>query len=166
MLYIPKLKELRSHENGRFCKGNIPHNKGKRRDEWMTDKGKEKHNKTLFKKGGLPPNTEFDGAIKLRNYGGKDKYYFIRLKKSKWVLYHRYLWEQTNGEIPKGMLIVFKDRDSTNCTIENLECISMKENLIRNRNRKKAAESMRKTWAIEKMRNDYGLERKTKLQIK
>lgn len=46
--------------------------------------------------------------------------------------YHRYLWEQENGAIPKGYNIFFKDGNRRNCMIENLECISNAELARRN----------------------------------
>ena len=37
-----------------------------------------------------------------------------------------------HGEIPKGLIIVFKDNNPMNCTIENLEAITRIENMRRN----------------------------------
>lgn len=60
------------------------------------------------------------------------KYVYIRECVGKWELYHRHLWRQHFGEIPKGMNVVFKDGNSENCVIENLELIDKRENLKRN----------------------------------
>ena len=45
---------------------------------------------------------------------------------------HILLWKQHNQEIPKGMFVVFKDRNKMNITIENLELIDRAENMRRN----------------------------------
>ncbi|MGP0074877.1 MAG: HNH endonuclease signature motif containing protein [Bryobacteraceae bacterium] len=44
-----------------------------------------------------------------------------------------HVWEQHRGPIPPGHIVVFKDRDRSNCAIENLELISKAENARRNR---------------------------------
>ena len=36
---------------------------------------------------------------------------------------------KANGKIPKGMIVVFKDGNTMNCVIENLELISFSENM-------------------------------------
>lgn len=40
-----------------------------------------------------------------------------------WVLYHKYLWEQQNGPVPKGYTIIFLDNDKKHIDIDNLACI-------------------------------------------
>ncbi len=135
---------------GRFTKNSIPENKG--------TKGVLKKNKTSFKKGHLPFNTKYDGAISIR--GG---YKYIRVSKGKWLLLHRHIWTLENGKIPKKHLIIFKDKNKLNCTIDNLECISMTENRNRNINYKKAALTIKKRWKDEKLRHKYGLKLNTKL---
>ena len=75
------------------------------------------------------------------------------------------VWQDINGEIPEGMIVVFKD-DKLNCDISNLEMITREENLIRNRNRTKAANSMRERWKSERLRFKYGLPQKTRLRVR
>ncbi len=60
-----------------------------------------------------------DGDIAIRTTGGK-KRKFIRIAPCKWMLYSRYVWQQHHGELPKGRLM-FKDGDTLNCDISNLE---------------------------------------------
>jgi hypothetical protein len=50
-----------------------------------------------------------------------------------------------------------------NCQIENLFMLSRAENMRRNQNREKAAQSMKKRYHIEKLRKIYGLKCETKL---
>jgi len=113
----------------RFPKGHTPANKGKK----MSPELKEKIKHTFFQKGHKPHNTKCDGAISIR----KDKrtgiaYKYIRLSEGHWKELHRYNWEKEHGPIPKGFNIVFRDGDSLNCSIENLEIVSNAELMRRN----------------------------------
>lgn len=116
----------------RFVKGHTSWNKGKK---GLPSVGRMKE--TQFKKGVCPPNTLHDGAITIRHQHrdrpGSVPYKYIRLAQGKWQELHRYLWVQAHGPIPKGMCICFKDGDSMNCVLGNLEMISMAENLERKR---------------------------------
>ena len=108
----------------RFPKGNIPQNKGKK----MSSEQYLKSAPTMFKKGLEPTNTKYDGHERI----DKEGYVLIRIQKGKYVSKSRYIWEQVNGPIPKGMVLVFKDKNKLNVHIENLELITNEENMIRN----------------------------------
>jgi hypothetical protein len=112
----------------RYPKGNIPFNKGQK----MPKEVYEKAALTMFKKGNLPTNTLHDGAISIRKDKNGHIYKHIRLSKSKWVLLHRHTWEAVNGEIPHGYNVQFKDGNSMNCDIDNLELVSKGQNMKRN----------------------------------
>ena len=127
---------------GCFKPGGVPFNKGK--------KGHMKANATSFRKGNQPHNTKHDGAESIRVDTTGRQYRYIRLAKAKWVPLHRHLWEQANGPVPAGYIVVFRDGNSLNCELSNLELISRAENVRRNHNRPKAAESMKKRWKIKK----------------
>lgn len=120
-----------NHPGRKFLikKGSIPKNKGKRQAEYMSADAIEKTKATRFAKGHLPHNTRHDYALSDR----KDKtgriYRYIRIGPAKWIPYHRYIWEQSYGEIPKGYNVQFKDRNTLNCTIENLYLISKADQL-------------------------------------
>ncbi|MCW3125246.1 MAG: hypothetical protein JWO03_904 [Bacteroidetes bacterium] len=120
----------------RFPKGHTPENKGKKWTEYLSPEMQARSRATTFKKGNLPQNTLYDGAIRFRHdhpdRGKGRKVYFIRLAKGKWLEMNRYTWEQANGPIPKGMLIAYKDGNSENYALSNLEMITMKENRFRN----------------------------------
>lgn len=111
-------------EKNRLKKGNVPHNKGKK----MPDEAKRKMMATMFKPKHLPHNTKYDGHERI----DKEGYTWIRVKKGKFRLKHRLIWEQANGKIPPNMVIIFKDRNSQHITLENLEMITTKENMLRN----------------------------------
>jgi len=146
----------RDAKTGRFLPGYKPWNNGKK---GVKVGGVE----TQFKPGHLPHNTKFDGCISSR-YHKKEgySYLYIRLSSGMWQLYHRYLYEQHNGTIPGGCIVYFKDGNTMNCAIENLGCMSRAENALRNNNRKKASESLKKTWHRTKLRYKIGLPPRTK----
>lgn len=123
-LRLPK-KEFYEHQKlGRFQKGTISWNKGLR--------GRHFSNSGQFPKGNLPKNTLYDGAITTRVDKMGLPYKWIRLSKSKWIELHRYNWEKKYGKLPKGHCIWFKDGNSLNPVISNLELITRAENLKRN----------------------------------
>jgi hypothetical protein len=43
------------------------------------------------------------------------------------------VWERAHGPIPPGWCLWFRDRNSLNCRLENLECITLAERLARNK---------------------------------
>lgn len=108
---------------GHFVKGHTPPNKGKK---GYCNPGSEKG---WFKKG-YSRNKLPVGSIRVRKgkshrISGDLKEVFIKVAEpNKWRLYSRVLWEQHHGSIPKGMVVAFRDGDTTNVVIENLRLIS------------------------------------------
>ena len=111
-----------------FQKGSVPANKGQK----MSTEVYQKVAKTMFKKGSKPVNTQPIGTIHQRKDTGGKMYLYIKLADSKWQLLNRYTWEQHNGPIPKGMVVVYKDGNYLNNDITNLLMITLKENMARN----------------------------------
>ena len=111
-----------------FQKGQVPPNKGQK----MSKDVYEKVEKTMFKKGNKPMNTQPIGTIHQRKDTGGKMYLYIKLADSKWQLLNRYTWEQHNGPIPKGMVVVYKDGNYMNNDITNLMLLTKKENMARN----------------------------------
>jgi hypothetical protein len=107
-LRLPAAEAKRRKDLTQFKKGHFPFNKGLR--------GLNGPNKTSFKKGDLPKNTKYDGAISVR-YHSRDKknYKWIRLSKSNWMELSRYNWQKEHGKIP------------TNCNVSNLKLITRAE---------------------------------------
>jgi hypothetical protein len=119
-------------EAHQFKKGHIPKNKGKKQVEYMTNEAIERTKATRFKKGHKPHNTKNDGYITIRKCKRGFMYKWIK-KDGIMRPYNVFLWEKHNGDVPKGFNVVFKDKNNLNCTtIENLDCISKKENMARN----------------------------------
>jgi len=110
--------------NSRYSKGHLPVNKGKQMPEAVYEKAKL----TMFKKGNQPHNTKYNGHERI----SKDGYLEMRIDKGKYVLKHRHVWEQSNGKISEGYIIVFKDKNPMNIALDNLELITKKENMQRN----------------------------------
>lgn len=110
---------LHSGLTGRFEKGLVPANKGKK--GWCAP-GSEKG---WFRKGREPHNRASVGTEVLATMG------YIKVKVAEpdvWKFKHIMEWEKHNGRVPDGCVITFKDGDHRNCSIENLMCISFREN--------------------------------------
>ena len=100
----------------RFSKGHIPTNKGKK----VSPEAYEKMSVTMFKKGHTPVNHREVGSERIN----VDGYIEIKVAEpNRWKLKHRIIWEQVNGEIPKGYNVQFKNHNPQDCRIENLYLI-------------------------------------------
>ena len=88
-----------------------------------------------FKKGHLPQTTIYsDGPVirpRLHRESGRT-YLYIRLAYGQWQQYHQWLWTQAHGPVPQGHIVVFKNGDQTDVRLDNLEMITMAENVKRN----------------------------------
>jgi hypothetical protein len=132
-LKVPKETRIKNIEASRFKKGQTSYNKGKKQTDYMTPEQIARTKKTRFQNGHTPHNAyDKDGVISWRVDARGIEYAHIRISMGNWQAYHVYLWEQANGAVPKGHVIIFKDGNTKNCRLENLEKISMKENMLRN----------------------------------
>lgn len=110
----------------RFTPGQIPWNKGKK---GLNLGGKE----TQFKKGQKPHTWHPIGTERITHDGYLErKISDTGITRHDYVQVHRLAWIEHNGKIPDGQIIVFKDGNKTNITIDNLECISRSELMRRN----------------------------------
>lgn len=99
-------KGWRTGRDGRFPKGVIPANKGKK---MPYNENSARHR---FKKGQLPHNTKYAGHERL----SKEGYIEISVFQTnphtgferRYVLKHRWLWEQKYGPVPEGMVLKCK----------------------------------------------------------
>lgn len=112
-------------EDGRFKKGHIPANKGKK----MTEETRLKLSRTWFQKG-HKTNCKPMGSLRRCK---KDCIWYIKTETEKWEPYSRVIWKKHHGEIPEGHIIVHLDSNIDNFNIENLACVSKNENLQLNR---------------------------------
>lgn len=117
-----------------FKKGHTPANKGKKQTEYMTPEAIAATAETRFKKGQVPHNALNDWEeVERRDKGGR-VYTLIKVPKARKLQYkHIWLWEKhTKQKLKKGYNIVFKDGNTQNICVENLECISNAELMRRN----------------------------------
>lgn len=131
-LEIPVNVRKKFAVESRFKAGALPANKGKKWSEFMTPEGQARSRTTTFKKGQLPHNTKEDFAITSRSDKRGVQYQFIRAGLGKWVPLHRFIWEQNFGKIPPKMNLVFKNKNTFDCRIENLELLSNADLMARN----------------------------------
>lgn len=111
---------------GQFQKGLTPWNKGKPHNPPGSEKGR-------FKKGGMPQTWQPIGSERTDSDGiTYRKVSDTGPRKKKWRAVHVLLWEEHNGPLPDGHIVVFADRNQKNVTIENLVAISRAENMQRN----------------------------------
>lgn len=117
-----QIKNLRSRNKihsgltGRFEKGQVPFNKGK--------KFPGTANRTSFKKGHKPINYLPVGSERF----DKDGYVKIKVANPNiWRLKHRVIWEAANGPVPKTHAIVFKNQNKHDIRLDNLMMIKRSE---------------------------------------
>lgn len=128
--YFRHNHRLNSGLTGQFQKGHITHNKGKKQIEYMSKEAIERTKTTRFKKGNTPQchRQVYEERISVNGF------WEIKVKEpNKWMSKHRWIWEQANGKIPKGNIIIFLDGDKNNLSLDNLKMISRQENLVMNK---------------------------------
>lgn len=118
----------------RFAKGTTPPNKGRKQTEYMSAEAIERTKGTRFITGQPPHNSLPDFTEVTRKDKAGKPYIMIKAPGERKLKYkHIWLWEKENKTLlPKGYNIVFKDGNTQNITIDNLECISNAELMVRN----------------------------------
>lgn len=124
--------KLNSGVSGRFEKGHVSHNKGKK---GICAPGCEK---SWFRKGSVPYNKLPIGTVLMKT----DGYLWRKIGEGArdWKQEHILIWEAANGPIPDGYCITFRDSNRTNCCLENLAIISMAENSQMNRRKLRSSD--------------------------
>lgn len=125
----------------RFHKGHTPANKGLRRPGWAPGRMADTQFKRGDRSGMAARNWKPIGTILTDSEG----YQRIKIREAEygkepagfgncrvWPFHHRYLWEQANGPIPEGHIVTFRDGNRQNCTIENLDLMTLADNARRN----------------------------------
>ena len=136
---------LASGLTGRFEKGHVPPNKGKK--GWHAP-GCEKG---WFRQGNEPWNKCPVGSEVTDSSG------YLRVKVAEpnvWEFKHKMLWEKHHGKVPPGHVITFLDGNKTNFELSNLCLISTAENAVLNFTRLRCAstELMETGIAIAKLK--------------
>jgi hypothetical protein len=115
--------------NNRFPKGHVPANKGLRRPGYAPGNMA----KTQFKKGQRPHTWKPIGSERINADGYRDrKVTDTGYPPRDWVGIHRLNWVAAYGPIPPGHIVAFKDGDKLNAAIENLELLTLRQNMLRN----------------------------------
>jgi len=116
--------------NSRFGKGHIPANKGVK----MSEDVYKKVQATMFKKGQIPATAKPDGYERLRKDKKGRYYWMIKVAGIRKMVYkHIYLYCMHYGvTLEKGQNIIFKDGNTDNVDIDNLECVTDYELMLRN----------------------------------
>lgn len=120
-----KNHKLDSGLTGRFEGGLVPPNKGKK---GYCAPGAEKGH---FKKGHTPHNKTTIGTIVKKG----DGYLWKKIGEGSrdWKQLHILTWEEAHGPVPDGYLVIFRDNNRDNCSLDNLTLISKAENGVMNR---------------------------------
>lgn len=126
-----KNHKITSGRNGRFARGNKAWNKGKKGINTGGEAG-------WFKKGVVPPNVNPIGHERIC---AKDGYIYIKVEErnpyngyaTRYRAKHHVEWEKVNGPVPKGMALIFKDGDKTNCNISNLMLVDRGQLAVMNK---------------------------------
>lgn len=111
-------RKISSGLTGCFEKGHIPPNKGKK--GWYAP-GCEKG---WFKKEHRPLNSKPIGTRVIDRHG----YAKIKIDEPNiWKHEHILIWEKANGKIQEGSVLIFRDGNKSNITLENLRMITRRE---------------------------------------
>lgn len=114
---------IKSGRDGRFKPGHKPH----------PDARPKGPNKTSFTQGHKPANWK---PIGHERWMGTHRKYLQRKVTDTgntvrdYVEVHRLLWEEHHGPIPKGHIVIFRDSNPENITIENLMMISRGDHAV------------------------------------
>lgn len=115
-----------------FKKGHKPSTAGKRQSEFMDPEALERAKLGWFKPGQKVHNEGEDGEIRVRKDRNGKSYKFIRISKGKWIHLHVHLWETYHNQSARGKVLHFKDGNTMNCVIENIEAISREHLMLKN----------------------------------
>lgn len=100
-----------------------------RRPDTSKMKGRHLSTATEFKKGQKALNKMDVGTVIVNS----DGYKMIKTgDPHQWEFLHRKVWQEKNGPIPEGHMIIFLDGNRLNCEPENLRLVSKAENAVLN----------------------------------
>lgn len=121
---LGKRNGWKTGRTGCFEKGNIPHPNARQKGP----------NKTSFKKGSISHNWQPIGHERLTKEGYlQRKITDTGYTPGDYVEVHRLVWEEHNGEIPAGHVVIFKDADKSNICLDNLLLASRADMAVMNK---------------------------------
>ena len=113
-----------------FKKGSIPHNKGKKFKDYLSQETIDKIKQTQFK-GELNGKSSYNWKGGIQRPTNDCTHLNVGINKR--VRRPKHIYEQHYGKIPKGYIIYHIDGNKDNDDINNLEVITRAELLKRNR---------------------------------
>ena len=120
---------IKSGLTGWFQKSVPPGTKGRKQEDFIKDpEAMQRTVATRFRKGHRPVNEMPVGTVRMGAAG-----YLIRKKQmqgtqwERWEMLHKAVWEEANGPVPKGMVLIFRDGDRTNVSLDNLVLVTRGE---------------------------------------
>lgn len=116
----------KGYQPTQFKKGHVPANKGR--------KGVDGWEPTQFKKGHRPANWVPIGAERINCDGYVDVKVTDGKSQRNWKGKHILVWEEANGPVPKGHVVIFGDRNKRNFKPDNLILVSRKQLVRLNQN--------------------------------
>lgn len=124
--FLSRRHIIRFENHGRFEKGHVSANKGKKMPAEVYEKSKH----TMFKKGHQPANHREVGSERIN----VDGYIEIKVAEPRrWQLKHRVMYENYhNVRLKSTDVVIFLDGDKQNFDIENLALIDRGINAIMN----------------------------------
>jgi hypothetical protein len=126
-----------------FGKGHIPWNKGIKTD------GSKIPSHTKFQKGQMPKNYLPVGWSRI----DADGYHWMKVNDPNvWKMIHVITWQNENGPVPDGKIVIFKDGNRSNLDIENLILVDRKEHMLRNSIQRYPMEVQQSLKAISKLK--------------
>lgn len=142
-----KKNKIKSGIDPKFKPGHETWCKGKKMPEgWGGE--------TRFKKGSVPKNKKDIGTESVQC----DGYIIVKVSETgnqrvDWKFKHIAVWEEHNGPVPDGNMIIFLDGNIKNCSIENLAMVTKSEHLelVRRKLRFKDAELTKTAITISKI---------------
>lgn len=125
--FLSRRHIIRFENHGRFEKGHVPANKGKK----MPAEVYEKSKRTMFRKGHQPASHREVGSERINVEG------YVEIKVAehrRWQLKHRVIYENYhNVKLKSTDVVIFLDGNKQNFDIENLALIDRGINAIMNR---------------------------------
>lgn len=125
---------LRTGNTGQFQKGHVPWTKGKKWSDYMSPEAQEHSRRSAYEHAHIPDNLLPVGTIRKT----RDGYLIIKVNErgtqwERWQMLNRVIWEEKNGPVPKGHVLIFKDGNRENCSLDNLLLATMAESQMMNR---------------------------------
>lgn len=144
-------------------KGNVPPNKGKKIEEYMTPEGIESSKKHWWYKGQEP---RFKRAVGEVYWQESKKRMCIVTETCRTYPYARYLWEQHSGvKLTRSHNVGFHDGNPRNCTLENIRVETCAEKVKRIATTESRSRNMRKYWEGRKAQQPVEMKRETPYQF-